>query len=132
MTRVEQHSGDGRDEAAFVERARELLDEGNARLDAATVSRLNQARHAALDARGRRSGRWFGLMPVGQWASVAGAAAAVVLAVIVWPGATTVPVDGGLLFEDLEIVMAEENLEMFEDLEFFEWLDVAELESESI
>jgi anti-sigma-K factor RskA len=63
----------------FEKRARALLEESVARIDARTRSRLNQARHAALDAaaRRRRTPRWrsFGLAPA------AGVVAALALAV---------------------------------------------------
>ncbi len=126
------HDGLSAEDQAFVGRAVQWLDQGSAQLDAATLSRLNQARHRALDGAAAGSG---GLrLPFGmRWASMAGAAAAVTLAVIIWPSAQQTPsMVGPGLFDDLEIVMAEDSLEMLEDLEFYEWLSVNAPEAENI
>jgi hypothetical protein len=105
---------------AFVLRAKEVLDEGNAHLDARVRSRLTRARHAALE-QARPRPFWMH-----QWAPAAGVAVAAVLAVLVWPGAHD-PVGGNTVKHeaayDLEIVLAEENLELFENLDFYEWVD---------
>ncbi len=121
------------EDQAFVGRAVQWLDQGNAQLDAATLSRLNQVRHRALD--GASASRGWLKAPFGMhWASMTGAAAAVMLAVVIWPG-TQSPAPslaGPGLFDDLEIVMAEDSLEMLEDLEFYEWLSVDGPEAENI
>ena len=62
-----------------------------------------------------------------QWAPAAGVAAAAVLAVLLWPGARqdapgVARIDESGL-NDLEIVLAEENFELLEDLDFYEWVD---------
>jgi hypothetical protein len=104
---------------AFVRRAKAVLDEGNAHLDARVRSRLTQARHAALAQAGARPSLW--LRP---WAPAVGVAAAVALAVLVWPGAqrqSELPPDEAL--NDLEIVLEGENLDLLEDLDFYEWVD---------
>jgi negative regulator of sigma E activity len=102
---------------AFVRRVKAALDEGNEHLDARVRSRLRQARHAALAQVQPRPAFW-----VRQWVPAAGLAAAAVLAVLVWPQAPSVqPQDEAL--SDLEIVLAEENLDLLEDLDFYEWVD---------
>lgn len=107
-----------------AERARQLLDESVEHLDAATLSRLNQARQQALEAatRHKRWGRGSWLVPAG------GLAAAFLAAVIWWPQATmdVAPVPP---VEDLEILVSADSLEMLEDLEFFMWLDEADVDA---
>ena len=67
-----------RDNEDFVDKLKARLDEGTERLDAHVLSRLNQARQAALQE--RRSGR---LHVAWRWAPPAALAAAVAVAVIV-------------------------------------------------
>src|SRR5215831_20202305 len=73
----------------FEKRAREVLEESVARLDGRTLSKLTQARHAALDQRQQTAyQRWRLLLP-------ASAAAAGVLAMVMWigrPGAEVTPI----------------------------------------
>ncbi len=107
-----------------VELARRLLDESIEHLDAATLSRLNQARQLALEAasRERHAGvRWWTL-PVGT------VAAAFLVAVIWWPRSA---LDGApeLPLEDMEILVSADSLEMLEELEFFMWLEEADVDA---
>ena len=90
-------------------------------LDAATQSRLNQGRQAALaeTATGAGFGRW------NQWVPVAGVAAATVIAVVLWRGSPQV--DGFVpptTASDFEILMDQDDFEMLEDLEFYSWIDL--------
>lgn len=86
-------------------------------VDDATRLELARRRTAALAA---------GLKPARltlQWVPLAAVAAAVIAAVIWWPRDTTLPVVAGTDDDiDLEILLAEDNLELYEDLEFYEWL----------
>jgi ferric-dicitrate binding protein FerR (iron transport regulator) len=105
---------------AFVRRIKAALDDGDAHLEARLRSRLTRARHAE---RARPSRPFWAR----QWAPAAGVAAAAVLAVALWPGAqpgsgVDAPLDAAG-FDGLEIVLAEENLELLEDLDFYEWVD---------
>jgi len=105
---------------AFEQRTREVLEESTARLDGRTLSRLTQARHAALEAQ-RRPARpaWRTLMPVG-------AAAAGVLAVVMItgrPGGQDPGIaDKGSAIDDLELLVdAPDFVDDGDDLEFYEW-----------
>ncbi len=104
-------------------KAKKLFDDSVDRLDAATLSRLNQGRHAALDAlQGSRPvGAW------GRWVPATGVAAAVLVAVMVvrGPNAVDLPI---VSVTDFEILLEGENLEMLEDLEFYSWLEASDLE----
>src|SRR5262245_27978717 len=79
-------------------RTREVLEDSVARLDGRTLSRLTQARHAALGQL-QRSGRprWIAWLPAGAAAAVA------VLAVMMWPGRGIEPAPVSPL-DDLEII----------------------------
>ena len=113
----------------FEKRAREVLDESTAKLDGRTLSRLTQARHAALQQEKQRM-NWRG------WAPVGAAAAAVVVAVMIWTGPATdtgVPLSastgGGSALEDIDLLAdAPEFVGEAEDVEFYEWA-ANELES---
>ena len=119
--------GEGVDPAAggIEKRAKELLDESIEHLDGRTLSRLNRARHAALD-EVQRSRQAFSLSGRRWWMPATGVAAAVVLAVMVGQGmrekvTPNATADGSLL-DDFEIVADADNLEMLEDVEFYSWL----------
>jgi hypothetical protein len=112
---------DEKDMSAFERETKRVFDESVAGLDAATRSRLTQARYRALEElKPQRSRRLrFALVPAGTLA-----ATALLAWVIVQP---RVVVDEGLRVasvDDLEILLAEEDLEMLdEDLEFYGWLE---------
>lgn len=110
------------------QRSRRLFDDSVEAVDMRIRSRLTQARHAALEARGARA-------RVGSfslWSSAVGVSAAAVLGVAIWMGG---PVhDHGLTanenaasYEDLDIVAstdegAGDELELLQDdLEFYGW-----------
>jgi hypothetical protein len=115
----------------FETRTRELLDESAGRLDGRTLSRLIQARHAALDRANSPGLRWRSWLPVGA------ATAAGVLAVMIWmgpggEGGTQTMAGlaaGGNAFEDIDLLVdAPEFVSDADDLDFYEWA-VSEVES---
>ena len=105
-------------------KAKELFDESVDRLDAATLSRLNQARHAALEAAqgARAMGVW------GRWVPATGVAVAALVTVIVMRGPDAVEMPSAFV-TDFEILLEGESLEMLEDLEFYSWLEASDLET---
>jgi len=120
-----------KDQTPFEKRSREVLEESTARLDGRTLSRLTQARHAALAQRGRAARHWWrGWMPAGA------AAAAAVLAVMFWVGPGAQPgaqLSGanGSAFEDIDLLAdgdAPDFVSDGEDVEFYEWTS-GEIES---
>ncbi len=114
------------DEKELTAQAKELFDDSVERLDAATLSRLNQGRQQALQEI-RETG------PAGQWARwvpAGGLAAAAVVAVVVWQGMPvehSAPAAGTAA--DFEIMLSEDSLDMLENLEFYSWIDAAGLET---
>lgn len=114
------------DEKELTKQAKELFDDSVERLDAATLSRLNQGRQQALQeirATGT-AGQWA------RWVPAGGLAAAAVVAVVVWQG---MPVENSApaagTATDFEIMLSEDSLDMLEDLEFYSWIDTAGLET---
>ena len=118
---------------SFVEQAGRRLRDGVKTLDAITRSRLNRARRKALlELRDRsRMQRWI----ADQWGPAVGATFIALLAAGLWFGVgmqtasenmpmqtAGAPADLGDL-ADLDMLLADENLEMIEDLQFYLWMD---------
>jgi anti-sigma-K factor RskA len=114
----------------FEKRTQEVLEESSTRLDGRTLSRLNQARHAALDSLAKpATRRWRSYVPAGAAAAVA------VLAVVIWSGQRPVDVvsvaQTPSAVEDLDILAdadAPDFVNDGDDVEFYEWA-AGELES---
>ncbi len=98
------------------------------RVSAATRQELARRRRAVLDAVEASpgfGGRVRELLASGRsWWLPAGAMAAAVLAVVlIRPGAAPVPAMAATEEAiDMDILLADENLELYDDLDFFEWL----------
>jgi hypothetical protein len=116
------------DEQDLAVQAKALFDDSVERLDAATLSRLNQGRQKALQEvqAGGPRGHWV------RWVPAGGLAAAAIVAVVVWQGAPlehSAPAAGSAT--DFEIMLSEDSLDMLEDLEFYSWIDMANLDAGS-
>ena len=120
----------------WVERSRELLDESAANLDAATLSRLNRARQAALASRARPARRWLPLS-----GGLAAAAVMGLALIVAWPRhplpdpaanggtAETSGVDAlGDADADLDLLGSDDGngAELVQDMDFYAWLDAQE------
>jgi len=119
------------DPSPFEERGRRLFDASVERVDMRVRSRLNVARHAALDAAQGSRSRFF-RVPV--WTSAAGVTVAGVLAVAIWFGGPgghaahlAAPTETGTNLEDLELVASSDDasappMDMLQDdIDFYEW-----------
>jgi hypothetical protein len=109
----------------FEKRTRAVLEESVSRVDGRVRSRLNQARHAALDAvpTGRRS-------VFGHWVPLSGAvAAALLVAVVMWtrtpdPTLPVVADSAQATFDDLDLLADADALDLIEEEDddaFLEW-----------
>ena len=112
---------DKENSGAFERRTKRIFDDSVAALDAATRSRLTQARHRALEERqvdrGRRASWWW-LLPAGS------IAAAALVWLTVWHAPPPSETVQQTALGDLEILLGEEDLEMLdEELEFYGWLE---------
>jgi anti-sigma-K factor RskA len=120
------------DRTPFEKRTQEILEESSTRLDGRTLSRLNQARHAALDQLVRPERHWWrSYVPAGAAAVVA------VLAVVMWTGQRPVDVVSVAqtpnAIDDMDILAdadadAPDFVTDSEDVDFYEWA-AGELES---
>jgi hypothetical protein len=115
---------------AFETRTRALFQDSVDNLDFAMRSRLTQARHAAIEAAGRRA--WYLRWTI--WTPAVGVTAAAVLGVALWVGAPlgqhATVADGQSNFEDLELVASSEGsgdtMEMLQDdIDFYDFADKA-------
>ncbi len=108
----------------FADKAKSLFDDSVDSIDAATLSTLNQGRHRALEE------LKAGPSPLWRWAPAAGVATAVLVAVMVTlpeqQGVDTMPQS----VADMEILLGEDSIEMFEDLEFYAFIDILEQEND--
>ncbi len=107
------------DDIRFERDAREHLRRRAQALTPALRSELARRRRLAVEAAGspRRLSLW---LPAGVAAATAAVAMLVMLERPSAPGPAVVAFDDGA--EDMEIVLAEESLELYEELEFFNWL----------
>ena len=108
----------------FERNARLVLEESLSRIDGRTRSRLNQARHAALEAAGTRRPAWWRsltLMP-----TAGAAAAALLVAVVLWhrqPSGEPPVLEAQHAAEDMDLLADSEALELLDgwDGPFYEW-----------
>jgi hypothetical protein len=118
-------SAHGEPPSEFETRTRALLEESVSRIDGRTRSRLNQARHAALDA---MPGKRRSLLQR-EWLTLSGTvAAAVLVAVVLWTRTpdTGLPVVADTTqasFDDLDLLADADALDLIEedDDAFLEW-----------
>jgi hypothetical protein len=118
-----------KDDTQWIERIRRRLDEDVAQLDGATLSRLRQARQRALSAaaqggRPRWRTRWLSGRPAGDWLVPAGAFASIVATAFALTLMVAEP-ENDLTREvdDLDLLTVGEELELYENLEFYRWLE---------
>lgn len=107
----------------WVTQAKDVLDDSARDLDGATLSRLNRARHAALEQRPARSRSRIWWIPAGV-----ASACVLLLAVAIWqrPFSSVNPANSGaaaLSGSDADIVSGDDTLEFYQDLDFYAWLD---------
>lgn len=109
----------------FEQRARAVLEESVLRVDGRVRSRLNQARHAAIEAAARRPSFWrrFSLMP-----AASAVAAALLVAFVLWPHSHQgdAIIEGGRpTVEDLDLLADGDALDLVSDETdggaFYEW-----------
>jgi hypothetical protein len=123
-------------EEMFERQTRKLLEDSVLRIDGRIRSRLNQARHAAIEEATRRPSwlrRVFLMMPAARMMPAASAvAAAVLVAFVMWPHphhqmyqAESILAESARPGEDLEMLADSEALDMVTDETdggaFYEW-----------
>ncbi len=104
------------DKDPLLTTARQLLDEKTEQLDAATLSKLKQARSRALE-RGGKTTQWQYWIP-------AGAIGAGFLAAGIYLNQLQPPLPA--IFQDPAQLEVAENIDLMADLEFVAWLALEE------
>lgn len=110
-------------ESAFLHKARAVFAESLDRLDTRVLARLHEDRARAVAAATRHRAPWRPR----TWLLPSGTAAAVLVAIvcgILWWNHTPQP---GVPFatgnnEDMAIVLGNDNLDMYADMDFYRWL----------
>lgn len=114
--RIESDDADRR----FVEEIRTSLDESVSRIDSETLFKLRRARVRAME-QGERGKRTFFAFP--RWVTAGGFATAAVVAVAASCWFLASPGEAPLHHPvDVEILTAQDHLDLYGDLEFYRWL----------
>lgn len=97
---------------------KKILDERAEQLPGQVKSTLSQARYSALKSAGahknsRSSWGWGGVAMV----------ASIALVVVMWQPNSSFYTGDVFAFEDMDLMMADDELELYEDLDFIAWLD---------
>ena len=106
------------DDDKLTQDARRRFDASVEQLDAATLSKLNRGRHAALAAARPGARRQYWGLTLG------GASAAAVLIGLLLRAPAVDVIDAPAA--DIDLLQGEDSIEMLEDLEFYRWLDDAD------
>lgn len=106
----------------FVGKLKGVLDEGAESLDDATLVRLQHARRQALRQGGQQRGRPITAGWIARWIPATGLAAAmaVLVATTLWMAIPQMDLPS---VEEIELLTSNENLELLDELEFYQWLD---------
>ena len=102
-------------EQQFIDGIKAGLDRSVEELDALPLARLKAARLAALDSP-RQQANWFSRQRM-----VMATAMSTLLVVSVW--LLQSPEKGKLPMDDLPLLTASEDFELYRDLEFYQWLE---------
>jgi hypothetical protein len=112
-------------EKLFLEKVQDLLDQGTENLESQTERRLEDIRGQALTAAGEKRSRF--LLPR-RWV-LAGSFAMVTLAAVglfLWLSPSTETLPAGEI-EDLEIITSQEQIDFYQNLDFYGWLGSKEI-----
>jgi hypothetical protein len=107
----------------FARRARDLFLESTGRLDPQTLARLSEARRRAVDAVGQKSpGLFLG------WRLPASALALAFVGVIggaLWTGGSAPAPSASFTAANIDapMMMTSDNLDMYADLDFYQWME---------
>jgi len=104
-------------EKDFLHKVRARLDEESDHLDAATLSKLNQARQAALSQLNPQT-----LRKRKSWMPATGLVAAILLTSVFLFRTEEIITASDQGIDDIEIIAASDDLELYEQLDFYIWI----------
>lgn len=108
------------DDRSFTNNIRQVLDNSTEELDVDISRRLRLARYRALENYEEKHSYW---KPAGGFAL----ASMLLVAIGVWQFSGNEKGNGmAHAMEDLELIASSDSLQLYEDLEFYQWLDVIE------
>ena len=108
------------DEQSFLNNIRQALDNSSESLDADITRQLSLARYRALEQYEQKHSYW---RPAGGVAL----ATMLLVAIGVWQFSGYERSNGmAQNMDDLELMASSDSLQLYEDLEFYQWLDVIE------
>ncbi len=104
-------------EEAFVAKVKDQLDQSVEKLDPEVLARLRNARYEALHSQPQRA-PW--LWPVSGLATACSA----ILVALLWWGSPPeqAPPETAQIIEEVEVLLAADPLDLYEDIEFYVWL----------
>lgn len=106
-------------ESRFLKNVRSELDRETRDLDAKTYARLQGIRYSALAELESSRGKWRQFLR----SPVVAVAIGIIIAVVATVTFKSVPtIDSAQNLTDLDILVSEENLDLFADMEFYYWL----------
>jgi len=107
----------------WLESIRLHLEQGVDQIDEATGSKLSQIRRQALDKKTSKKFTAY-FLPAAAIAS-----ACLVLALLIYIPEQGSNQNQNEMIDDLDLITTSESLDLFEDLEFYEWLEAYDLPS---
>jgi hypothetical protein len=108
------------DDRSLTNSIRQVLDNSTEELDVDISRRLRLARYRALDSYEEKHSYW---KPAGGFAL----ASMLLVAIGVWLFGGNERGNGmAQILEDLELIASSDSLQLYDDLEFYQWLDVVE------
>lgn len=106
------------DDRSFTNKIRQMLDNSTEELDTDISRRLRLARYRALENYEEKHSYW---KPAGGFAL----ASMLLVAIGVWQFGGHERGNGmAQAMDDLELIASSDSLQLYEDLEFYQWLDV--------
>lgn len=99
---------------------RKSLDESVDALDANTLSKIRQIRSQAVEKAATKHSSWSGNNQGLLIGGLATACVMVLAVTLIFNSPTSIE---SLPAEDLELISSSDNFELYEDLEFYEWLE---------
>lgn len=108
-----------KDKASFLEHIRSELDQEADNLDTETQARLRRIRYAALEQHESTLAKWWRLFRI---PAVAVATAAIIAVIVTTNFRSSDLAHDNFTVTDLEILTSDEQLDLFDDLDFYYWL----------